>query len=236
MTNTRSVNYAIDPERDWDKVRLRNARDRLPPKSKGLNKKINEFEAAMASDKTHENVSKKKQDRKENPVQTANMSELNEKGEFYEDVTNKGDDRSSHTKEDDLDTAHGYVELEVPTELSRLSDFGLMGGHHNEPAVSTAINHQPRIDFQHYQEIIERISVYHTLPNDPNEVKIKFKDKTLDGAQVVILKKGDRIQIRWQTTSESIYRLLTKQRVQLQQHVYGHLGIKSEVSIDLKKS
>jgi hypothetical protein len=135
--------------------------------------------------------------------------------------------------QDDLDPNDGYGERTEMVEP--LPPPELRVGDGVEPSDFRASDQQPRVDFKRYQDIIDKITVNSNLQNDSKDVNIKFTDETLDGAQVVITKSGDKVKVRWMTNSGSVYRLLTKQRFQLQQHLYGHLGIRSDVSVDFKK-
>jgi hypothetical protein len=223
MTKSSALYSVVGPERTMGKERSRGVRHRSSARSKGLNKQISEFESAMASGK-QETPSKKEQD-----------SELYESDDFVNGGTNSDDPNYSPRKEDEFDPDCGYEGRWEPIDPDQLPDPMFRADIQAEPSVIKTTGEQPDIDLQRYQDIIEKITVEHTLPDDPKEVKIKFDDETLDGARVEISKNGDKIKIRWQTSSGSVYRMLTKQRFQLQQHVYGHLGIKSEVSVDFKK-
>jgi hypothetical protein len=224
----------MDPERALEKGRGRNARYRYPTTSKGFNKRIREFEAAMASDKQETEYKKKRGD-EASPKQTKTLEELDEKGEFLKSIIRSEDVHSNLRKEDDHDPDCRHEGRWEPVEPCHLPEPMYRSGNQAEPSAKPTTGDQPRIDFQRYQDIIEKITVNDTLPDDPKEVNIKFEDETLQGARVAISKNGDKVKIRWQTDSGSVYRMLTKQRFQLQQQVYGHLGIKSEVSVDFKK-
>jgi hypothetical protein len=133
----------------------------------------------------------------------------------------------------DLDL-HGGYEEEIELAASGLPP-DMRIEDRAEPLDLRTTDQPARVDFQRYRDIIEKISVNTDLQDNSKDVNIKFTDKTLDGAQVMISKSGDRVRVRWITSSGSIYRLLSKQRFDLQQHLYGHLGIKSDVSVDFKK-
>jgi hypothetical protein len=235
MTKSSPLSYRMDSKSTWDKGRDRNTRQLRPTKSKGLQKQIHAFQAAMASGKP-ETASKKKQDSEANPEQVKILNERDEKGDCFKGAISSDRVHSSPQKEDDVDSDCGNEGRGEPIGTSQQPDPVYGAGHQKEPSIMGTTRQQPRIDFQRYQDIIDKISVNHASAGDPKEVNIKFKDETLDGARVVISKNGDKIKIRWQTTSESVYRMLIKQRLGLQQHVYGRLGIKSEVSVNFKKT
>lgn len=235
MTKSSSLNSLVGPERTWDKGRGRNTRYRLLTKSKSLNKQIRTFKAALASDEK-EDATRKNQDSKAKLKHTKPVDELYENGNLFESAISSDDVHSRSRKEDDFDPDCGYEGRWTPLEPYPLLDPMFRADNQEKPSAIRTTDEQPRIDFQRYHDIIEKITVNHMSPGDPEEVNIKFEDETLDGARVVITKNGDKIKIRWQTSSGSVYRMLTKQRFQLQQHVYSHLGIKSDVSVDFKKA
>jgi hypothetical protein len=235
MTKTSSLRTSADAVHTWDKAGGKNTQRRWPAKSKSLNGQARYFEAAMAADKQQNSLSKKKRDCEAVARQTKILNELDERGDFFDGMGSSDDARSGFRKQDDLEAEHGYAKREELAEPPALSELMLRFGHQVEPSDAHAPDQQPRVDFQRYQDIIEKIEVSRTLPDGPKDVKIEFSDETLNGAQVTISKSGDRVKIRWLTGSGSVYRLLAKQRFELQQHLYRHLGIKSDVAVDFKK-
>jgi hypothetical protein len=229
MTKSNTLNSLMGPERTWSKGRDRNTKLGSSTKLKGLSKQMREFEAAMASEKQYDFPSKKNQKSDAKLLRSQIPDECDERGDFF---NNTHSSSCEHDGFDPEDMHGGQGELLEPCQLA---DHILGAGNQLESFYLPATDDHVRIDFQRYQDMIEKIAVNDTLPDNLKDVNIKFNDETLDGAQVTISKKGDRVKIRWQTTSESVYRLLSKQRFQLQQHVYSHLGIKSDVSVDFKK-
>jgi hypothetical protein len=222
-----------------------------------MKRQIRDFEAAMASKKQQDALSKEKQDHETKAQQTTSLNEPDQRDDCFEDTVSSNepypnsrqqdalepdnsdwqpaemDETKGYWEQHDLDPNDGYGERTELVEPLPAPELGSKDGV--EPTDLGNTDPQPRVDFKRYQDIIEKITVSSNLQDDSKDVNIKFTDETLDGAQVMITKSGDRVKVRWLTDSGSVYRLLTKQRFQLQQHLYGHLGIRSDVSVDFKK-